>query len=113
MPKISIDKAQPGLVVIKKVENDKGMVLLPPGTKLNDVLIARLKKWNVQTIEIEETELSGEEAVKAKKRSEEIDQALKVKLENRFKPVLDDPIMKSIYEALKQFYQEQNEGESS
>lgn len=105
MPEIPIDNAQPGMVVTEQVTNDKGMVLLPPGTVLNEILIARLKKWNVQSVVCQ-----GAGAEAAAKENKEIfttpviDAALEKHLEEKFKPVMDDPIMALVYKSLKVYY---------
>ena len=106
MPKISIDNAQPGMVVTEEVMNDKGMVLLPSGTILNEVLIARLKKWNVLTVvcQGEGSSVPGASKTEAFFEVPVMDAALEKHLEEKFKPVLDDPIMKDVYSAVKIYF---------
>jgi hypothetical protein len=106
MPEISIDNAKPGMVVTEQVANDKGMVLLPAGTVLNEVLIARLKKWNVTSVNYQgggEADTGSTEAGEIFS-TPEIDAALEKHLEEKFKPVMDDPIMAVLYKAIKIYY---------
>lgn len=115
MPKISIDNAQPGMLVTEEVMNDKGMVLLPPGTTLNEVLIARLKKWNVLTLVCQGDITPGTPKTEAFFEIPVMDAALEKHLEEKFKPVLDDPIMKDVYSAVKIYFtslQKKKEGEA-
>lgn len=116
MPKISIDNAQPGMVVTEEVMNDKGMVLLPPGTTLNEILIARLKKWNVLTVVCQ-----GAAAATGAPKPESffevpvMDADLEKHLEEKFRPVLDDPVMRDVYSAVKIYFtslQKKNDGEA-
>lgn len=104
------------MVVTEEVMNDKGMVLLPPGTTLNEVLIARLKKWNVLTVVCQGTAAPGAPKPEAFFEVPVMDAALEKHLEEKFKPVLDDPIMKDVYSAVKIYFtglQKKNDGEAS
>ena len=104
------------MVVTEEVMNDKGMVLLPPGTALNEVLIARLKKWNVLTIVCQTEASPGVTQPETFFEVPVMDAALEKHLEEKFGPVLDDPIMKDVYNAVKIYFtglQKKNEGEAS
>ena len=103
--KITIDKAQPGMIVTDKVVNDKGMVLLPTGATLNEALIARLKKWGVQNVTCKDDN-APLESVQAES-SQKMNLELEKRIDDKFKPVLDDPIMEIIYKTVKKFYQNQ------
>lgn len=103
--KIPIDKAQPGMIVIDKVVNDKGMVLLPPGATLNEALIARLKKWGVQNVTCKDDNAPSENSLS--ESSNKMNMELEKRIDEKFKPVLDDPIMEVIYKAIKKYYQSQ------
>ena len=92
------------MVVTEEVMNDKGMVLLPPGTTLNEVLIARLKKWNVLTVVCQWDVSAGGSKSEAFFEVPVMDAALDKHLEEKFKPVLDDPIMKDVYNAVKIYF---------
>ena len=106
MPRISIENAQPGMVVTEEVVNDKGMVLLPPGNSLSEVLISRLKKWNVQTIVIGEAGGAGAAPREEVFKAPLVNEAFENHLEEKFKPVLDDPIMQDLYKGVKLYYAE-------
>jgi hypothetical protein len=115
MPQISIEKAKEGMVIKEKVVNDKGMVLLHPGSVLSEMLISRLKKWNVQFVICEGTAEGGDAA----SPGEDTTMALPVmnaelakRLQDRFLPVLDDPIMKEIYEGVKVYFQRAGQQEA-
>lgn len=110
MAKISIDKAEPGMVVTDGVTNDKGMILLPPGTELSETLINRLKKWNVQTVTVKgDSTASGESeqdnSGDAIFQQQQMDEELEQRIEKKFEPVMNDPVMADIYKALKIFLQ--------
>ena len=107
MAKISIDKTQPGMVVTEKVVNDKGMVLLPPGTVLTEALISRLQKWNVQSVSIKGDGPPAEAAPEGAQKISALDDALLEKLNKKFHSVLGDPLMKTLLDAVKTHYQNQ------
>ncbi|MBN2145344.1 MAG: hypothetical protein JW774_12050 [Candidatus Aureabacteria bacterium] len=116
MPQIPIEKAKEGMVIKEKVINDKGMVLLHPGSVLSEMMIARLKKWNVQSVICEGAANGGETDASS---GEDMSMALPVmnaeqekRLNERFKPVLDDPIMKEIYEGVKVYFQKAGQQEA-
>jgi len=108
MPEITIDKARPGMFVTKQVENDKGMVLLPAGSVLNEALIARLTKWGVQSVVYRS---DGEDAQSAGTESKPkvLDAEVTKRLEERFSPIIDDPVMKTVFEALKSFLENEDQ----
>ncbi len=106
MPQIPIEKAIPGMVVTEPVTNDKGMVILPTGTKLNEALIIRLKKWNVQTLVCQGDVQGSDASSSAMVKNVVMDASLEKHLAEKFKPVLDDPIMQEVYNAVKVYYQD-------
>ncbi len=107
MAKISIDKAQPGMVVTDNVTNDKGMVLLHPGTALTEALISRLQKWNVQQVSIQGDDPSAQAVAADAPKTSALDEALLEKLGKKFNAVIQDPLMKTLFEAVKTHYQNQ------
>ncbi|GAB6183920.1 hypothetical protein [Thermodesulfovibrio hydrogeniphilus] len=51
--KISIDRAKPGMKVVKDVVNEAGMVVLPAGKELTESLINRLSSMDIDYIYVE------------------------------------------------------------
>ena len=98
MKKVTTDELQIGMIIARKVENDSGMVLLPEGIELTEAHIGRLKKWGIKEIYVEgEDAGSGEEIVGDIQISDEF---LDI-LDHKFEKVKDDPIMQSIYNAIR------------
>lgn len=60
---INIDSCEPGIRLSKTIYNDKGKILLSEGIELTDKLIKKLKKYNVNTIYIEDEQSEGIEIV--------------------------------------------------
>lgn len=85
MPKITIDKLQPGMKLAKPVVGKNGMVLLGEGTELTEKWIQHLQDMNMDGIFIEgPTE-----------QDVPLDEAL-ASLEKRFEAVQDKPYMELI-----------------
>jgi len=108
MPEITIDKAKPGMLVLKQVENDKGMVLLPAGSVLNEALIARLTKWGVQSVSCQ-SDSSDDQSASPESQPKALDEEVTKRLEKRFLPIMDDPVMKTVFEAVKAFLQSEDQ----
>lgn len=53
MQKIPLQRAEPGMVLAKAVENDRGMTLYGAGTELTESAIARLAGMEIQRITVE------------------------------------------------------------
>ena len=100
MKKVSTNEAEVGMKIARKVENDKGMVLLPEGIELTEAHIGRLKKWGVEEIFVEGEDDSGGGADQVVGDLKMDDEFIKV-LDHKFEPVKDDPIMQGIYNAVK------------
>ncbi|MBN1522183.1 MAG: hypothetical protein JW928_06590 [Candidatus Aureabacteria bacterium] len=100
MKKVTTNDLQPGMKIARKVENKAGMVLLPEGIELTEAHIGRLKKWGIEEIYVEGEDEGGAgsaDMVPDLTISEEFI----AKLDHKFEKVLDDPIMQSIYNAVK------------
>jgi hypothetical protein len=111
MPYLTLDKVTPGMVVRENVENDKGMVLLPEGATLNEELIARLKKWSVNGVDVNSDAETGSD--RKTMAPPVMDAELEKRLQEKFQPVLDDPIMADIYKAVKTYFQDESTEEAS
>jgi hypothetical protein len=85
MPKISIDKIIPGMVLTKPVTGNNGMVLLAAGTELGEKWIDRLETMGVDCVWVEG----------ATEQPVPIEEAL-LALDERFATVLDAPHMESL-----------------
>ena len=102
MRKISVENLKAGMKIAQKVENKAGMVLLPEGIELTESHISRLKKWGIEEVYIEGDAAPGEESpadslIPSRMNNEEFIQ----KLNYKFERVLEDPIMKKIYDTVK------------
>lgn len=81
---VNIDGVRPGQVLAKAVTNAKGATLCPPGMKLNETTIARLKNMGIDAVIVEG---SSEGNASIRKRLDDLGE--------RFKGV-DDPLMTQI-----------------
>ncbi|HPL62648.1 MAG TPA: hypothetical protein PK587_02675 [Syntrophales bacterium] len=91
MPKIPVDKVEPGMKLVKPVLNKSGMVLLAEGTELTEVWIERLHNMGIEQIHVE-----GQSKPLAPK-----EQVLE-ELSLRFKAVKDKPYMSTIMKAVRE-----------
>ncbi|MGB9710286.1 MAG: hypothetical protein ACPLZA_02155 [Thermodesulfovibrio sp.] len=53
MIKISINKAKPGMKILKDIVNEAGMVVVPAGKELTEALIDRLFMMNIDFLYVE------------------------------------------------------------
>lgn len=91
MPKITPDKLEPGMKLLKPVMNRSGMVLLGEGTELTAELIEKIKDMDADSISIHRTSspsMPKEESLSA--------------LDRRFKSVEEEPYMDVIKKILKE-----------
>jgi len=103
MQKIALDRAKPGMVLAKAVENDRGMTLYGAGTELTEKAITRLSNMEVQKITVE-----GHPIQTGDGRSlEQQEEALRA----RFRKVRDDPLMRKIEGAFLKVLREEAGGE--
>ncbi|OPY74425.1 MAG: hypothetical protein A4E64_02275 [Syntrophorhabdus sp. PtaU1.Bin058] len=91
MPKITPDKLEPGMKLLKPVMNRSGMVLLGEGTELTAELIEKIKDMDADSISIYGTappSTPKEEMLSA--------------IDGRFKAVEEEPYMGTIKKVLKE-----------
>ena len=101
MKKVSTNELEAGMKLARKVENDKGMVLLPEGIELTDAHIGRLKKWGIEEIFVEGEDADGGGGADAVVGDLKMDDEFMAILDHKFELVKDDPIMLGIYNAVK------------
>ncbi len=53
MIKIPVDKAKPGMKILKDIVNESGMVVVPAGKELTDSLIDKLLMMNIDFLYVE------------------------------------------------------------
>ena len=87
MQKLSPKHWQPGMVLAKPVENDKGMVLAASGTEISDRMIEMFQQRNVEAVVVQghPVEIEGKELKSLPERLDD--------LENRFSNLTSDPYM--------------------
>ena len=94
MKRISIENAQPGQILAKKVQRADGALLAGQGAEVSEGLLRMLTKLNIETIVIEEeSTLSPEEL-------EDIFQKRQAEVEARFERVVDLPLMAALKKAI-------------
>ncbi len=93
MQKISIDQAEPGMILAKSITNQKGITLCGEGTTLTDSLIDRLKSMDISKIVVEGHPVDdGTEEVSP--------ETLHERLEDRFRHVRRFPLLMAMKEAI-------------
>lgn len=68
--RLNINKISPGMKLAEPITNPAGITLMPAGIRLTPMFIARIKKWNVEELDVfvEKTK-DTERAVKATTRT--------------------------------------------
>jgi len=95
MPRIPIDKVMPGMCLAEPVTNEIGLVLINEGTVLNETLIEKLKKMNLNSLKIK-----GEPQPVVSKEE------MLTELDERFKIVESKPYMATIKKIIKEHIEE-------
>jgi len=92
--KISLDQAQPGMILAQQVVRDDGVLLCQKGTELTDGLLKMLERLNYETIQIEAgvTETPAEREARLAREEAE--------LNLRFARVESDPILAELKRVL-------------
>jgi len=85
--KISLEQAQPGMILAQQVVREDGVLLCQKGTELTDGLLKMLERLNFETVQIETGATESPEEREARLAREEA--ALKA----RFVKVESDPIL--------------------
>ena len=94
MKRISVEYAQPGQVLARKIQRADGALLAGQGATVSESLLRMLAKMNIETIVIEEeNKLSPEEL-------EEIFNSRLAEVAARFERVDDLPLMAAMKKAL-------------
>lgn len=96
MKKIPIDKIEDGMILEKPVMGTGGNVLLNEGVVLKASMIGRLKNWNIPSVSVQ----SDEEEVEEEAETVSIEYKTQ-QLDDTFADVMDNPIMKIVYDATK------------
>jgi hypothetical protein len=91
MPKLPLNELKPGLKLLKPVTNASGMVLLSEGVELNEELIERLRRMEVESV-----------FVRGANRQDRPLEELLSELDARFKKTEQEPHMMT----LKRLFQE-------
>jgi len=108
MQRIKLEQAAPGMILAKRVENERGMALCKEGAELTDSILLRFENAGIEFISVEGRPV----AVEGEKSFE--DQLCEV--EHRFEKTASDPTMLKIKEIvvrnLRNHYGE-DEGNSS
>jgi hypothetical protein len=99
MKKIQVENIENNMILAGDVCGPSGNVLLGKGTKLTTTIGRRLKNWGISTVEVE-----GQEEQKKEEPIEEISQEeFSNKIRTKFADVIQNPIMKKIYNAIIEF----------
>ena len=106
MRKIPVEDINSEMILARDVSSTSGNVLLGKGTALTASLGRRLKNWGIFFIYIE-----GEEETPQQEHVVEISEdEVRMKLEQKFTGLLDDPIMKKLFTAVLNFRLNRNNG---
>jgi hypothetical protein len=88
MQRISLNRAKPGMILAKAVENDRGMTLYGEGTELTEKAIARLSNMEIQKITVQGHPVDMGDGRNVEEQLEA--------MHNRFRKVKTDPLMRKI-----------------
>jgi len=109
MKKIQVDKIEDGMVLAKPIVGNSGNILLNEGVILKKSMIPRLKNWDVPFVSVQSEVESVEEVaapVVVEYKSDVLDEV--------FKDVIKNPIMKIILESTRDYfrnkYADENKG---
>ncbi|MFP4520587.1 MAG: hypothetical protein ACLFQK_00430 [Fibrobacterota bacterium] len=100
MKKILVEDISSGMVLAKPVVGGSGNILLNTGATLREQMASRLKSWGIPFVYVEgEEEDAGEEVKSGSKNTED----LRKDLETRFGENINDPMMKTVFNAVLNF----------
>ncbi|MBI5583420.1 MAG: hypothetical protein HY892_06325 [Deltaproteobacteria bacterium] len=85
MPKLYLHDLKPGMKLLKPVTNSSGVVLLAGGTELNEELIGRLQRMEVESV-----------YVRGESRLDRPLEELLAELDSRFKKTENEPQMATL-----------------
>ena len=97
MNNVSIDNLKPGMILAQPVRNHQGVLLLEAGARITKKNIRIFKSWGIFQVTIKgrpiETEnRAGDMGIRLK-------QSIEKDLKEKFRDVLDDPVMVQIFNA--------------
>lgn len=92
MKRIPLDAVTPGMTLAKPVTNQSGLTVLAAGTVLDQDLIGRLERMNLNAVFVEGTADEPERMSLADQEQ---------RLTHRFRKVADDPIQQMIRDAVR------------
>jgi hypothetical protein len=99
MKKIPVDTIENNMILAGDICGPSGNVLLGKGTKLSATIGRRLKNWGISFVEIEGQEEQKKEEPIDEESQEEFGKTLRIK----FADVMQNPIMKEIFNAIIEF----------
>jgi hypothetical protein len=88
---VTIANLKPGMILVKPIVNDSGMVLLPPGTVLTASHIRRIENMDITAVNIE----GGSDERKPKEE-------VLAEIDARFSRSDDQPLMQMMKRVLKE-----------
>jgi len=100
MQRISIKRAEPGMVLAKDVMAPDGRILCGKSTKLTPEILERLNKIGVTSIYVKAN----------KKQSAQILKANLAQLKTRFEKVKDDPVLVALMNTIGEYWIEIQKG---
>ena len=92
--KISLDQAQPGMILAEKIVRDDGVLLCQKGAELTEGILRMLERMNRETVPIEVASTETPEERASRMAREEAELAA------RFARVESDPILAELKKAL-------------
>lgn len=96
MKKIPVTSITDDMVVGRDICGSNGNILITKGTILTNSLGRRLESWGVSSVYIE----GEEEILQESNTAFESPEELKQQLLDKFSPVMDNPLMKKIFNAV-------------
>jgi len=98
MRKVPIDKIEDGMILAKPLVGTTGNILLNEGVILKGSMVSRLKNWDVPVVYVES---ENEHAVDPENTSTVA--VSTTEIDEIFMDVMKNPLMKTIYEAAKDY----------
>lgn len=106
--RLGIDQITPGMKLAEPITNASGVTLMPDGIRLTPMFINRLKKWNIESLEVVVERRTGESSTTATvvrpqststkvlgmtAEQEEFARSIAADVSRRFVNVRDNPLM--------------------
>ena len=97
MISVKIDDLKPGMILARPVRNHQGVLLLDAGAKITKKNVRIFKSWGVNEIpikgDLKESRTGGRPPVT------DIKESVEMELKEKFSDVMDDPVMRAIFNA--------------